>query len=55
MFGITIDENGFKELKKLYEEAVQKKQPTFIFQGHELLTAFAKYMIQYWEQKNSIK
>lgn len=36
MFGITIDENGFNELKKLYEEAVQKKQKTFIFQGQIL-------------------
>jgi len=36
-----------KELLKAYREAVKENKESFMFHGHELLTSYAKYMIEY--------
>jgi hypothetical protein len=36
-------------LKKRYQEAVESKAENFTFDGHLILTDYAKYMIEYLE------
>ena len=35
------------ELQAAYDQAIENNLETFIFQGEELLTAYAKYMLQF--------
>ena len=46
---IEINEQSLKELKNKYEEAVASGAEQFVFQGADLLTAYAKYLIEYVE------
>lgn len=48
---ITFDEPKLKRLKESYQQAIKDKKDSFIFEGHELLTSYAKYMIEYLEDK----
>lgn len=34
-------------LKKLYNIALKEKKPTFFFGEHEMLTSYAKYLIEH--------
>lgn len=36
-------------LKMAYDKAIEEKLDIFIFKEHELLTQYAKYLIQYLE------
>ena len=45
-----ITEENYQEFRKLYEKAVKEKQDMFIYQGQDILTNFAKYLIEYHEQ-----
>lgn len=38
-----------KELKVAYRQAVRDGQEAFLFNGHVLLTDYAKYMVEYLE------
>jgi hypothetical protein len=49
MFDITT----YKRLEKAYEQAVAEKKETFIFEEKELLTSYAKYLLQYLKGKLS--
>jgi hypothetical protein len=40
----------FEEFKSLYENSVKDGKESFEFQGYEVLTSYAKYVIQYLEQ-----
>ena len=46
---VQINQRELKRLKKLYNRAVEKHKKCFHFQGYALLTAFAKYYIEYIE------
>ena len=46
---MTITYPEFQRLKKLYAVAVAEGQEIFVFKGQELLTAYAKYLIEYLE------
>lgn len=48
---ITFDQETFKKLKQEYKKAVENQQEIFVFQGHELLTQYAKYIIEYLTSK----
>jgi len=48
---MTITEKNFKELNKLYKKAVADSKEQFIWEGQDILTAYAKYLIQYIEMK----
>jgi hypothetical protein len=48
---ITFTYETFKSLKQEYKKAVDNNQESFIFQGHELLTQYAKYIIEYLNSK----
>jgi predicted ABC-type transport system involved in lysophospholipase L1 biosynthesis ATPase subunit len=47
---ITINEQELHKLKEDYRRAVDSQDKSFFFQGHELLTSFAKYYIEYIER-----
>lgn len=46
---ITIDRPTLDRLREHYESALDAGEQSFEFQGREILTAFAKYMIEYCE------
>jgi hypothetical protein len=46
---ITFTKQSLKEFKRLYEGT--KPGETFVFQGHEVLHDYAKYVIEYVEGK----
>jgi hypothetical protein len=43
----------FEEFKSLYEKSVKDEKESFEFQGHDVLTSYAKYVIQYLEQNDT--
>jgi hypothetical protein len=40
-----------KEFKEAYEKAVKENKEVFIFEGKEVLTTYAKYIIKYLEKE----
>jgi len=40
-----------RRLQKRYDEAVKKGEEKFTFEGHEMLTRYAKYVLQYIEMR----
>jgi hypothetical protein len=53
MTTINFDRIKLKALKKKYTEAVKDNKETFIFEGNEFLVSYAKYVIEYLENKLS--
>jgi hypothetical protein len=45
---ISVDSPTFARLKKEYQNAVDNSKETFVFDGNELLTSYAKYLIEYF-------
>ena len=45
-----ITEENYQEFRKLYEKAVKEKEDIFMFQEQEVLTKFAKYVVEHHEQ-----
>ena len=48
---LSFDKVTYQRLKNEYQKSVDNNIEVFIFDGHELLTAYAKYMIEYLESK----
>ena len=48
---MTINEDEFKELKILYNKAVEEKKSEFLFMEQKLLVDYAKYLIEYLENE----
>lgn len=46
---LTLEE--YKEFKKLYEDSVKKGIEKFQFKESPILTSFAKYVIEYFDDK----
>lgn len=44
---INFDLQTYSRLKKEYQQAVDNKMEMFMFDGHDLLTDYAKYLIEY--------
>lgn len=51
---INFTPNKLVKLKAIYESAKQAGVEQFDFEGHELLTSFAKYLIEYLEMEFDI-
>lgn len=51
MGNITFTPALFRKLKHCYKKAVTEKKDMFVFDGREILTAYAKYLIEYLETK----
>jgi len=48
---LSFDKATYQRLKKEYQKSVDNNIEMFIFDGHELLTAYAKYLIEYLKSK----
>jgi hypothetical protein len=48
---LSFDKVTYQRLKKEYQKSVDNNIEMFIFDGHELLTAYAKYLIEYLKSK----
>jgi hypothetical protein len=48
---MTFTFDLYLKLKSDYSNAVKNNKEQFTFEGHELLTDYAKYMIEYLESK----
>jgi hypothetical protein len=48
---ISFDKEVLKELKAEYNKSVENKIEVFNFKGNELLTDYAKYLIEFLESK----
>jgi hypothetical protein len=44
----TISKDEMKRFKQLYNKAVKKGETSFQFKGSEVLVAYAKYVIEYF-------
>jgi hypothetical protein len=44
---VFMGESDAKKLKKEYDNAVKDSKKTFIFEGRELLTDYAKYLLEF--------
>jgi hypothetical protein len=45
---MSVDLPTFSRLKNEYQNAVNNSKETFIFDGNEFLTNYAKYLIEYF-------
>jgi len=52
---MTIMPEDMIELERLYNEAVEEKKESFIVDGQEILTQFAKYLIEYIKENKLAK
>lgn len=50
---LEIVYTDYVRLKKLYRQACRDKKTQFKFMQHDLLTSYAKYLIQYIEMKTN--
>lgn len=48
---LYFDEEMFKRFKRKYKATLSAKHSTFVFEGHEILVDYAKYVIQYVESE----
>ena len=48
---LTLDKQGLISLKKSYQQAVKSKKKSFRFDGKEMVTGYAKYVIEYLQVK----
>ena len=47
MARMQMTRTRYEALVKRYDQAVANKEEQFTFEGHELLTAYAKYLLMY--------
>jgi len=48
---ISFNHPTYTRFKKVYQSAVRNNIEIFVFDGHEFLTAYAKYIIEYLKPK----
>lgn len=48
---MIVTKENFESLKELYEVHKNNPESVFIWEGQEVLTSYAKYMIEYLEGK----
>ena len=51
---INFDADTVAKLQRAYAHAVETKQEQFLFEGHELVTLYAKYLLEYLKPKFGI-
>ncbi len=50
---LTLDNVGFENFKQAYRNAMNVNAETFVFNGHTILTQYAKYLIEYHSQSKN--
>lgn len=48
---MTFDLRTYQKLKTEYKVATKQKVEVFNFEGHEILTNYAKYLLEYLQPK----
>lgn len=48
---ITFDQEKYDRFKNAYAKALVRKRQSFIFDGNEFLTDYAKYALEYMKPK----
>ena len=48
---LSITAENFKQFKKAWLAAVDAGDAQFVFKGQDVLTSYAKYLVEYWEAK----
>lgn len=48
---LEFDRPKLERLKKAQEEAIASGQVVYVFEGHRLLVRYAKYVIEYLEDR----
>lgn len=46
---ITVTQKDLKPLKAAYQKAVKEKKDFFLYKGQEVITTYAKYLIEMLE------
>lgn len=44
---MIFTETTYRQFKKRYEQARNNNEESFMFKGHEFLTNYAKYLLEY--------
>lgn len=50
-----ITEQNYPAFRRAYRQAVKEGKESFIFEGHKVLTAYAKYVVEYLDGKGGDK
>ena len=48
---ISFDVPKYKKLHKAYRRAKNAGEDTFVFEGHEIVVGYAKYLLEYLETR----
>ena len=51
----SVTANNIILFKKCYKKALTFRKDSFLFEGQEVLTKFAKYLIEYWDLNHKRK
>jgi len=52
---MVIGSDNLEDFKKLYDEAVKSDSKYFVYEGQMVLTAYAKYVIEYLTSQTNKK
>jgi len=52
---ISFDNNKYTKLRKAYKTALNDGKKSFVFEGHEVLVSYAKYLLEYLETQLRVK
>lgn len=52
---IALTRDRLRAFKTTYKKAVDLKLESFVFDGNEYLVSYAKYLIQYLEERKTYK
>ena len=52
---IQFDQKKTTKLRSQYEVARAKEEAQFVFEGHVLLTAYAKYLLEYLDERFRVR
>jgi hypothetical protein len=42
-----FDQDSYDALKKAYDKAVKEEKTMFVYEGQDVLTSYAKYLLEY--------
>lgn len=48
---MNVVKEDYEPIKKLYTDSLSNGKLTFIYKGHEILVTYAKYLLEYLENK----
>jgi hypothetical protein len=47
----SVTPQNYAKFKKMYNQALKAEKTSFVFEGQEVLVAYAKYLIEYLDPK----